>query len=149
MLTAGAGTLTGGMLAGCSWLRDDSPPPTPDPLDALLRATHELAQRYESTVTAFPDLADRLGPLHATHIAHLAALRDVVGRDPASPSPTTAGTWTPPAGGDTQTAVAVLREAEEAARDQAATACLAAPPTRAVLLGTITAARASHVSVLS
>lgn len=146
----GAGALTSGLLAGCDWLRSDPPPPVPDPLDQFIWSTQELAQRYESTLTAYPELTERLGPLHATHVAHLAALRDVVGRDPAPPSPTNpAGTFRPAPGQDPDTAVVALREAEEAAQAEAAQACLAAPPARALLLGTITAARASHVSVLS
>jgi len=147
LLRAGAGTLTTALLTGCSWVHRDPPPPAPDPLDPLLWSTHELVRRYESVIAAHPDLAERLGPLHAAHVAHLAALREVVGRDPATPPTATASHQ--PVDGEPEPAVAALREARRRAEAEAEQACLAASPSRAVLLGTITAARASHVSVLS
>lgn len=140
--------MAAGLLTGCGRWGDD-PPPAPDPLDALLLATQALAQRYAVVLQAYPELTERLGPLHATHVAHVAALRQVVGRDPTPSASPTGGVWNAPVGGDPGAAVAALREAEEKAQREAADACLAAPPGRAVLLGTIAAARATHVKVLS
>lgn len=149
LLTAGAGAVTAGLLAGCGRWGGDDRRPTTDPLDEFLRSTHALAQRYASTLAAFPDLAERLGPLHATHVAHVAALRETVGRDPTPSATPSGGVWTAPVGAEAEAAVAALRQAEEDAQREAADACLAAPPNRAVLLGTIAAARATHVKVLT
>ncbi|GAB3972305.1 hypothetical protein [Plantactinospora veratri] len=41
-----------------------------------------------------------------------------------------------------------LREAEQQGRDAAAKACLEAPANRAALVGSVTAARATHLEVL-
>lgn len=155
-------------LSGCTWLDPDPPPPPPpDPLEPLLAATRALADRYQRVLTAHPPLADRLRPLYEAHRAHAEALLAVIGRpELASPSPEP-GARTPPgddpgegaspdpgadpggAPGDPAEAVAELREAERAGQEEAAEACLSAPPERAALLGSITAARASHVAVLS
>lgn len=108
-------------------------------------------------MTAYPGLAERLGPLHATHVAHVAVLLDLTGRKPAPPSadPGPSGVWTLPQEAhdgdpaDPDDAVAALRAAEQAAQDEAAQACLVALAEQAVLLGTIAAARATHVRVLA
>jgi hypothetical protein len=133
-------------LSGCSWLdREPDEPPPPDPLEPLLASTRALAARYQASVTAFPDLADRLQPVLANHRAHETALLELIGRpELASPSPG-AGTWSPPLAEDV---LGELRDAERAARDEAAQACLAASPERAAVLGSITAARATHAEVL-
>lgn len=153
VLGAAGGTAVGGALAGCSWFEPDPPPPPPpDPLEPLLVATRTLATRYQDVLGAHPDLAVRLRPLHQAHLAHVAALLAAIGRpELASPSPGS-GSWSPPTPGqippEPAGAVAHLREAELAARAEAAEACLAAVPERAALLGSITAARATHAEVL-
>lgn len=151
MLGALAGATTAGTLTGCSWLAPVPPPPLPpDPLAPLLRSNRRLTGHYQAVLAVHPELTDLLSPLVAVHTAHAAVLLDLV-RRPAA---------TPPAGGWVQSpatnvpaeaadALAMLRAEEEAARDEAAQACLAAPPERAALLGSICAARASHVEVLS
>jgi hypothetical protein len=147
-----------GPVAACSWREPDPPPPPPlDPLEPLLASARELAGQYERAITDHPDLAGRLGPLREAHLAHEEALRAVIGRpELASASPGTASWVTPPADHSTipparspKEAVAALRNAERDGREQAAQACLAAEPDRAALLGSITAARRTHVAVLS
>jgi hypothetical protein len=140
-----------GALSGCSWLGSDPPePPPPDPLEPLLSATRALRARYAAVLAAHPDLTGRLRPLDDAHAAHESALVDLIGRpELASPS-TGTGSWAPPAGevADPDQALAMLRDAERDGQAEAAQACLSAPPERAALLGSITAARATHAEVL-
>jgi len=144
---AGALVATGGTLAGCGYL--SSGPhwrPGADPLAGLRDATAALADRYEATVARHASLAGRLGPVRDAHRAHLDALnRQLVST--AAPAPPS--TPAPPVPDDPAAAVSALLAAENAARADAAAACLAAPGWRAALLGSITAARASHVEVLT
>jgi hypothetical protein len=144
-----------GVLSGCAWFDDEARIPPPDPLEPLLAATRALADRYRTVLASHADLADRLGPLRDAHAAHAAALLELIGRpELASPPPDT-GPATPAGAGPTASPgepadpLAALREAERAAQAEAAQACLSAPPRRAALLGSITAARATHVEVLT
>jgi hypothetical protein len=142
----GAGTVgAAGALSGCSWFTDDPPPPPPDPLEPLLAGTRLLASSYAAALAAHPGLADRLRPLHETHLAHETALVELIGRpELASASPPAVGP--PPI--DPDGALAALRDAERDGQDAASRACLSAPPERAALLGSIAAARATHAEVL-
>jgi len=144
LLIAAVGA-AGSALTGCSWRDGDPPPPEPDPLAPLLAATEELAARYEAVRAARPELADRLAAIHQTHLAHVDALRELIGAAPSSPPPSP----TPPPVGDPATVLAELRDRERVAQTEAAAACLSAPSTRVALLGSIAAARATHVVVLS
>lgn len=150
-----------GAVPACSpWDSEPPVPPPPDPLEPLLASTRELAARYARVIADHPDLAGRLGPLHETHLAHEAALVEAIGRpELASPGPPSAGPPSagPPSAGPPSTrpseslpdqAVKALRRAEREGREQAAAACLAADPARAALLGSITAARRTHLEVL-
>jgi hypothetical protein len=153
---AAAGSTLAGTASGCSWPGSDPPPPPPppDPLEPLLAGTRALADRSPRVLAGHPGLAGRLSPLHRAHREHETALLAVIARPGlASPSPGS-GTWHPPRASrpvptDPVDAVAELRAAEQQARTEAARACLSAPPGRAALLGSITAARATHAEVLS
>jgi hypothetical protein len=168
MLGATAAGLVAGTVTGCSFGADDAGPPPPDPLEPLLAGTRELITRYGRSLTAAPDLAPLLDPLRRTHLAHEEALLTAIGRpelatpgttsgSPASPGP--AATGPPAATGRSEPTPepdelraeirADLREAEQAAHDEAVRACLSAPPDRAALLGSIAAARATHAAVLA
>jgi hypothetical protein len=142
--TAVAGAAVAGPLAGCG-LFDRDEPERPDPLDPLLDSTVRLAARYDATIAAQPDLAERLTPLRDAHQAHAKALAQLIGRPASRLSPSPAAS-TP--GADAATALAQLRVAEKAAQDEATAACLAAPADRTALLGSIVAARATHQEVL-
>jgi len=150
VLGAAGGVGAAGALSGCSWFDRPDPPPPPDPLEPLLASTRTLAARYDAVLAAFPELAARLRPLHEAHLAHEAALLQVIGRpELATASPGT-GSWAPPPGGaEPEDTVAVLRDAEQEGYAEAGEFCLAAPPERAALLGSIAAARATHAEVLS
>lgn len=153
VLAAGS-VAAAGAATGCAWFAPEPPPPPPppDPLEPLLAGTRALAARYQQVLTRHPELAGQLAPLHQAHLAHVDALLTMIGRpELATPTPGT-GSWSPPLDppvparpGD---AVAQLRETEQAARQAATEACLAAAPERAALLGSVTAARATHAAVL-
>lgn len=119
-------------------------PVPPDPLNPFYRDTAALLARYEAAIAADPALAGRLGPIRDAHRAHLQALAREIGPGlVAQPSASSATGTSPPA------TLPDLLAAEKQAATAARSACLAAPSYRAALLGSIAAARASHVTVLS
>jgi hypothetical protein len=142
--TTVAGVAVAAPLAGCG-LFDRDEPDHQDALDPLLTATVRLVAEYDAAIAAQPDLAERLTPLRDAHQAHAKALAQLIGRRASrlSPSPVASA----PAADATAT-LAQLRTAEKAGQDEAAAACLAAPADRTALLGSITAARATHQEVL-
>jgi hypothetical protein len=145
VLIGAAGVLGGASLiglTGCGILGgEDSPEPTV--LDAFLASTAALADRYDATVTANPDLAAALTPLRDAHRAHVAALASAVGR----PAPAV-GSGEAITGGRAGV-YAALAEAEKTARAEAEAECLKSTPRLAGLLGSIAAARATHLEVLT
>jgi hypothetical protein len=163
VLRAGAGAAlaaaSGFAGAGCDLLSGDpEPPPGPDPLLPLLTGTHELIARYDAALAAHPDLAATLTPVRDAHAAHAAELARLVGTPAPGPGSSAAGGSATPGGSagphggsapaDARGTLTALRAAEQGARRAAGDACLAAAADRAALLGTIAAARASHVEVL-
>jgi hypothetical protein len=161
VLSAGAAAVVAGcagVAAGCGLLGEDPPPPPPDPLAPLLAGTVALIGRYDTALAAHPDLAAGLDPVRRAHVAHAAELARLVGTPApgtATPPAPAAGTTTPPATPpatgsppDARGTLAALRAAEQGGRRAAAEACLAAPPERAALLGSIAAARATHAEAL-
>jgi hypothetical protein len=120
------------------------PPDQPQPLLDFLAATSALADRYDATISEIPALIGALTPIRDAHRAHVKALADALGTTaPQSAPPATE----PPSDGPS--AMAALAAAEKAARDDAITACLAAAPRYASLLGSIAAARATHLEVMT
>src|SRR4051794_13502628 len=69
VLAAGASAAP---LAGCGLFDHHQSDATPDALQPLITEALELAARYEAAVGAFPELADRLGPVAQDHRAHAA-----------------------------------------------------------------------------
>ncbi|MDW5323959.1 hypothetical protein [Plantactinospora sp. KLBMP9567] len=136
-----------GPLTGCGLFGGEpDPPPPPDPLAPLITGALDLAARYEAAVTAFPELADRLRPVAEAHRAHAAELSRVTGT--ALPSATATAPAPGTGAGAVSETLGQLREAEQQGRDAAAKACTAAPAARAALVGSIAAARATHLEVL-
>lgn len=141
-------------LAACDLLvGEPTPEGTTDPLAPLLTSALALAARHDAAITAHPELAQRLTPLADAHRAHAAELARMTGAKlPSASSPRTGGAATPGAAASTPAdadgTVAALRAAEQEGRRAAAQACQVAPAGRAALLGSITAARATHVEVL-
>lgn len=134
-------------LTGCDLLDRRSAAPPADPLAPLVRSAQELAARYEAAILAHPTLAERLRPVADAHRAHAAELARVAGvaLPSASAGPTASGRA---ATGDIKATLAGLRAAEQEGRTAAREACLAAPADRAALLGSIAAARTSHLEVM-
>ncbi|MFK3980288.1 hypothetical protein ACI2K4_07885 [Micromonospora sp. NPDC050397] len=142
-LATGAGSLT-----GCKLFGKEEVPPPPDPLAILVTNAFDLATRYDVAVAAFPALADRLGPVAQAHRAHAAELARVSRTTLPSGAPTPGATGGTTPTGDQKAALALLRAAETEGQQTMAKACAEAPSERAALLGTIAAARATHLEVL-
>lgn len=135
-------------MAGCDLLdRGPDNPPATDPLAPLAAAAQELAVRYEAAIAAYPPLVERLDPVARAHRAHAAELARVAGVSLPSASVGGGSPSGAPAG-DAKATLAGLRAAEQEGRTAAAQACLSAPADRAALLGSIAAARATHLEVL-
>ena len=116
----------------------------PQPLLDFLTATIGLADRYDATITAVPALVATLTPIRDAHRAHVKALAAALGTTtPSAGAPATR----PPSDGPS--AMAALVTAEKAGRDDAVAACLASVPRYAPLLGSIAAARATHLEVMT
>lgn len=141
-----AAVATAAPVTGCD--RGPAPEPTPDPLAPLLANALALAARHEAAIAAHPELTDRLTAVAQAHRAHAAELARITGTTAAS----AAGTGTPTPGatpaGDVAGTLAGLRTLEQEGREMAAQACLVAPARRAALLGSIAAARSTHLEVL-
>jgi hypothetical protein len=150
-LVGTVGTVSTLTLTGCDRSAPAQVRKIADPLNPLYRDTAALLARYESIMTARPELAARLTPLRDAHREHLRALAREIGPNLDSPSPAASagGSVAAEAPADAGSALAVLRDAEKAATAAARAACLAGPSYRAALLGSIAAARASHVAALS
>jgi hypothetical protein len=132
-------------VAGCGLLDREDPPPAPDPLQPLVDGALALAARYRAAIGVDPALTERLTPIAEAHHAHAAELAAAIGVALPSPSPSAPGE---PPTGDATAVLAELRTAEERGRVEAATFCAQAPADRAALVGSIAAARATHVEVL-
>ncbi|MEV1328967.1 hypothetical protein AB0J20_05245 [Micromonospora costi] len=132
-------------LTGCDFLGgDDGPPPAPDPLRPLLDEALALAAGHRDAAAAHPDLAARLTPIADAHQAHAAELARIIGVSLPSGTPVATGAPTT----DPDAALSDLRGRERAGRDAAVAACAAAPAERAALVGSIAAARATHLEAL-
>ncbi len=151
VLRAGALLALGGAaapLTGCSLL-DREEPPRPDPLAPLIDESLRLAAGLRAAADAHPDLAARLVPLAETHEAHATELARVTGTALPSESPSGSTAPPPPEQPASRAAtLSALRKAERAGRDSATAACAAAPGDRVALLGSIAAARATHLEAL-
>jgi hypothetical protein len=137
-----AGTST---LAGCDLFGSggSTTPPTAE-LDGLLANTVALGHEYDATISAVPELTALLTPLRDAHRAHAEAIAASIGRPVPSAAPEASA---PPT--DRKAALVALRTAEKTAQAAALAACLGANERLAPLLGSITAARASHQEVLT
>ncbi|WP_198141767.1 hypothetical protein [Micromonospora sp. ATCC 39149] len=148
MLRAGALLALGGTVApltGCDLFdRGDERDRVPDPLEPLAAQARELAARHRAALAAHPGLAPLLTPIADAHEAHAGELAKLTGRPVPSPEPSPDATAT----GDRSAVLAALREAEQRGRESAATLCAEAPADRAALVGSIAAARATHVEAL-
>lgn len=133
-------------ITACNPFNRRTEPAPPDPLAPLLTGALELAAAYEATIAAHPDLADRLSQIASAHRAHVAELTRMTGTTAATPSPGAGAVAPTPM--DRDGALTALRERERRGQDTAVEACLNAPADRVALIGSIAAARASHLEIL-
>lgn len=130
-------------LAGCDLLgTDGSVDVPPHELDGFLADTVALRDQYDAAIAAVPDLAKALAPVRDAHGQHADALANALGRA----VPTTQGAPAAPA--NRAQAITTLAAAEKSARDEAVAACLASSGRLAPLLGSIAAARSTHLEVV-
>ncbi|MEV0718589.1 hypothetical protein [Asanoa sp. NPDC050611] len=145
VLALGAVLVAGAGASGCGLL-DDEPdePPPPDPLQPLADDAVRLAGLHRAAAVAFPDRAAVLTPIAEAHEAHAKELARIMAT--AAPSP--AASASASGAGTEEDAVEALRVAEKAAYESAVQACLRTPNHRAALVGSIAAARATHLEAL-
>jgi hypothetical protein len=121
-----------------------------DPVEALRSTAADLVDRYTATIRRHPDLTARLTPLLDNHRAQLDALdRQLVRTGTPAPAGSASAAAADDVPGDVPGAFAALLAAEKAALPAITAACLSAPFYRAALLGSIAAAIATHIEVLS
>ncbi len=147
---AAAGAAVPLLAAGCKGLGGLGTLPRPAPDVATLRGAisteQALIARYRSALAASPALRDTLEPLLGQHLAHLAALRSRLVGPAAAPRPDRPGpaaTGAGPAG-----PFAELAGAEQAAASAQLSRLVAASPSLAQLLASISASEASHAALL-
>jgi hypothetical protein len=132
------------LAAGCDLLGGgEAQAPAPDPLLPFLADTTALLARYNLALVQVPALATVITNVRDAHHEHAVALAKAIN----GPTPGASATASGPAG-DRGTVLAALVEAETKARDAAIEACLNTTPRLAPLLGSIAAARATHLEIL-
>jgi hypothetical protein len=145
VLALGA-ALAAGAAGGCGLLggEPDEPPP-PDPLLPLADEAVRLAVLHKLAAADFPDRAATLSSIAEAHEAHAGELSRIM----ATPAPSPAGSASAGAeAGTVEDRIEALRVAEKAGYEAAVQACLATPAHRAALVGSIAAARATHLEAL-
>jgi hypothetical protein len=147
MRALGGGLAIGG-LSACDPLgrpepapRPRRPAPPPDPVSALLAAERALLAQYDAVIARFPGLR-RAAAVRADHAAHVGALRTLV-HAPVAGTPVPVSVPATAAA-----ALAALRAAEVSAAARATAACVAAPASRAPLLGSLAACESAHLVLL-
>jgi hypothetical protein len=149
VLRAAAGlaglTAIGAGAGGGDGLPGPSTDPPPTQLLAVLQDAVNMRARYEVALANLPVLAAALSALRDAHAAHAQTLSTSLGVSVPAPEPTHD---IEPLPTEPVRAIAALAGAERAGRESAAAACLVAIPRLAPLVGSIAAARASHVEVL-
>ncbi|WP_344319683.1 ferritin-like domain-containing protein [Streptomyces yatensis] len=146
------------LLSGCS---DDAEPRRDtggEAAVALLRArgardSTALLARYDATVDAHPDLAERLAPLREETARHAAVFttkdRSASPSATASRSPSAGGQRVPKVPEDEKQALSALAQAERRTADTRTAALATAPPELARLLASVAACGAAHVYLLT
>ena len=133
----------------------DGPPPLSHDVRVLLAAIAaegNLINTYKRTLSVYSALAPTLTPLLAEHEAHLAQLRARVTEPPGvSPSATASPKSTSrphPVPGGRPAAIALLRDAEQAASGAQLRRLVTVSGSLAQLFASIAASETTHVAVL-
>jgi hypothetical protein len=133
-----------GLTGGCGLLGGSDPgPPPPDPLLGFLVDTNVLVGLYDAALARVPSLGPAIATVRNNHRAHATVLAKAI--NGPTPGPTGGPSGAPQ---DRATVLAALVEAETKAHDAAIEACLGATARLAPLVGSIAAARATHLEVL-
>jgi len=145
-VSAALAALAVGAAGGCGLLdREPDEPPPPDPLLPLADEAVRLAAVHRLAATDFPERAATLTPIAEAHDAHARELSRIM----ATPAPSPAASASAGAeAGTVEDRIEALRVAEKAGYEAAIQACLATPAHRAALVGSIAAARATHLEAL-
>ncbi len=130
-----AGCWTGSPTSHRHRIRCSRWPPTPVRLASLHRSAATDLPERAATLTAIADA-------HDAHARELSRIMATPAPSPAAPSASAAPSSTP------EERIEALRVAEKAAYDLAVQACLRTPSHRAPLVGSIAAARATHLEAL-
>lgn len=160
ILLAGAALGSAALSTGCS----DRPAGAGDTdsaagralLDRGARDSEALLARYDATLTAHPDLGERLRPLREATARHVGAFVSPAATGSASatpapsrtPSATRSSSRAPEVPKEAKKALAALAEAERHTADRRTAALVGAPPDVARLLASVAAAGAGHVYLL-
>jgi len=153
---AASAAAAGLLVSGCRGVQvlGTPPPPAPDvrQLRAAIEAEQLMIARYHAAISrsaGAPAAASRLTELIAEHQQHLAQLKSRLIVPPGSAQ--SAGLEAARSGGlnlDLHGTLAALAADEQAASQWLAAQLLAAPPSLAQLLASISASEATHVPVL-
>ncbi|MCM1972381.1 MULTISPECIES: hypothetical protein [unclassified Streptomyces] len=145
------------LLAGCSSAPDTggtggSPSAADRARTRAARDSADLLVRYDAVIAAHPPLAERLRPLRAEVVRHVAAFGGTGRKSPApsKPAPSRSASAAPPVvPTDEKAALAELAAAERALADARTETLTAVPGELARLLASVAAAGAAHVYLLT
>ncbi|MEV2216661.1 hypothetical protein AB0H86_35475 [Streptomyces sp. NPDC050997] len=154
---AGAAALSAGCSAGSDGSGEragGSPSVTARARARAARDSRGLTERYDAVLTAYPALADRLGPLRAAVARHTEAFggaaQGASGKaSEAAASPPPSASPSPAVPGTERDALAELAAAERSLADRRAKALLEVPGELARLLASVAAAGAAHAYLLT
>ncbi|MGW7301439.1 hypothetical protein [Streptomyces sp. NPDC054829] len=142
------------LLAGCSSAPDTGGAGgTPSAADrARARAARDSADllvRYDAVIAAHPPLAERLRPLRADVVRHVAAFGGTGRKSPAPSASASPSPSAPVVPTDEKAALAELAAAERALADARTETLMTVPGELARLLASVAAAGAAHVYLLT
>ncbi|EGX56283.1 hypothetical protein SZN_28588 [Streptomyces zinciresistens K42] len=149
------------LLAGCSSGPDDpdggtsgSPSLAERARARAARDSEDLVARYDAVLTAYPVLAESVGPLRAVALRHAQAFGAGTPKPSGSSSPAagptaSAGVSSPAVPGSERDALSALAAAERGLADRRAAALLGVPGELARLLASVAAAGAAHAFLLT
>jgi hypothetical protein len=146
--TIGLGSLA--TLAGCDVFGagEQAPDPEPATLQDLLSATATLGDRYSAALATTDSLPTTVGQIRDAHRAHARALAQAIGAPTPRPSTSVTNGSGKAAPASREATLAALVAAEKDAHADAVAECLASSSRFAGLLGSIAAARATHLVAL-
>ncbi|MGH3302123.1 MAG: hypothetical protein ACRDOK_10660 [Streptosporangiaceae bacterium] len=159
-LLVAAGAALPVLLTACNGMRAlGTPPPPPRDirvLRAAITAEELMVATYATAITRLPaspapgatGLLAAVHAVQAEHSAHLAQLRSRLIEPAGAPTPSASRPPTVVAGSSLTSAVAALKQTEQAASDRLLGQLAGLPPALAQLFASIAASEATHVPLL-